>query len=127
MVKIKIGFILLIMVAFGIILYFFNPESSIWFPKCPFYLLTGYQCPACGIQRAAYQLLHLHFKEAFNYNPFLVISVPYALLLVSVTWIVPQPKLSKLRAFCYHTITVRTYALLTAIWWIVRNIFSFSI
>ncbi len=114
--------ILIIIAAFGTILYFFNPESSIWFPKCPFHLLTGYQCPACGIQRAAYQLLHLHIKEAFYYNPFLVISGPYALLLIWVTWIVPQPRFSKLRAFCHHTITVRTYILLTVIWWIVRNL-----
>jgi len=120
--KIKIVSIILIIILLGTILYFFNPESSIWFPKCPFYLLTGYQCPACGIQRAAYQLLHFHIKEAFYYNPFLVISVPYALLLIWVTWIVPHPRFSKLRAFCYHAITVKTYVLLTVIWWIVRNL-----
>lgn len=122
MTKIKIIFIVIIIVSFGIILYFFNPESSVWFPKCPFYLLTGYQCPACGIQRAAYQVLHFHFKEAFYYNPFLVISVPYALLLILVTWIAPQPRFPKLREFCYHNITVKIYVVLTVIWWIVRNL-----
>lgn len=122
MIKIKIIFVVIIVVSFGTIFYFFNPENSLWFPKCPFYLLTGYQCPACGIQRAAYQLLHLHFKEAFYYNPFLIISLPYALLLIGVTWIVPQFRFPKLRAFCYHTITVRTYTLLIVVWWIVRNI-----
>ncbi|MBQ7360996.1 MAG: DUF2752 domain-containing protein [Bacteroidaceae bacterium] len=122
MVKAKIGFIVLIVVTFGTIFYFFNPESSMWFPKCHFYLFTGYYCPACGIQRAVYQLLHFHFKEAFYYNPFLVISVPYTLLLIWVTWIVPYSRFPKLRAFCYHTITVRIYVLLIIIWWIVRNL-----
>ena len=121
MIKTKIIVIVIIIVSFGTIFYFFNPENLIWFPKCPFYLLTGYQCPACGIQRATYQLLHLHFKEAFYYNPFLVISIPYALLLIAVTWIVPQSKFFKLREFCYDTITVRTYILLFIVWWIVRN------
>ncbi len=124
MAKIKIILILLIIISLGagIILYYFNPESSIWFPKCPFYILTGYQCPACGVQRAAYQLLHFNFKEAFCYNPFLVISIPYALLLIWVTWIVPQTKFSKLRVFCYHPVTIKIYVLLTIIWWVVRNL-----
>lgn len=120
--KIKTTSIVLIILSSVIILYFFNPESSIWFPKCPFYIITGYQCPACGIQRAAYQLFHFHFKKAFYYNPFLVISVPYAILLIWVTWIAPQTRFYKLRAFCYHPITVKTYVLLTVIWWIVRNL-----
>lgn len=114
--------ILIVMITFGIILYFRNPEDTIWFPKCMFYTITGYQCPSCGIQRAAHQLLHLNFKKAFLYNPFLVISVPYGLLLVLVTWVVPQDKLIRLRKSCNHHITVNIYLILMIIWWIIRNI-----
>lgn len=103
-------------------MYFFNPENSIWFPKCPFYVLTGYQCPACGIQRAVHHLVHFDFIEAFRYNPFLVVSIPYALSLILVKWIVPQSRLVALRATCYHPLTVRIYIALMLIWWIGRNI-----
>ena len=114
--------IIVAILAFGTILFFFNPEDSIWFPKCPFYLITGYQCPSCGVQRAAYQLLHLNFKEAFYYNPFLLISVPYAILLIIVIWFDPNNKLEKLKRLCYNKITVYVYLSLMVIWWVVRNI-----
>lgn len=106
----------------SILFFFFNPEKNIWFPKCPFYLITGYQCPACGSQRAVYHLLHLQIKEAFGYNPFMVISVPYVVLLILTTWVVPQNRFQKLRVFCYHPITIWTYIILIVIWWVVRNI-----
>lgn len=106
----------------GVALYLFNPENSVWFPKCPFYLLTGYQCPACGIQRAAYHLLHLHLATAFRYNPFLVLSLPYAFLLVTSTCILPLNRLTGLRTFCLHPVTVRTYLALMLLWWVVRNL-----
>jgi len=31
-----------------------------FFPKCPFRMTHGLQCPGCGSTRALYQLLHLH-------------------------------------------------------------------
>ncbi|MDR2801840.1 MAG: DUF2752 domain-containing protein [Prevotellaceae bacterium] len=65
----------------GVSIYFVvNPSESIYFPPCPFYLLTGFQCPGCGSQRAIHSLLHLDFKQAFLYNPLLI----PALLLVGL-------------------------------------------
>ena len=42
-----------------------NPMESNLFPKCSFYVLTGYQCPGCGGQRAVHYLLNGHLKESF--------------------------------------------------------------
>ncbi len=56
-----------------------------------------------------------------------MISAPYAFLLVLVTWVIPQNRSSKLRAFCYHPITIRVFVALTIVWWIVRNIWFFYI
>src|SRR5260221_331534 len=55
----------------AIFLFFFNPASASnqWFPKCPFRMITGWQCPGCGSTRACYQLLHLHPVAAFKLNP----------------------------------------------------------
>ena len=110
------------LMGWGAILFFFNPEHFVWFPKCPFYLMTGYQCPACGIQRAIYQLLHLNFQEAFDYNLFLVISVPYALLLIMVNWFDASETLKKIRTYTHHPITIKIYLVLMIMWWIYRNI-----
>ncbi len=60
-------------------LFFFNPASpsNQFFPKCPFRLLTGCQCPGCGSTRAFYQLLHLHPVAAFKFNPLTVLTLPF--------------------------------------------------
>ena len=63
----------------AIFLFFFNPASpgNQFFPKCPFRMLTGWQCPGCGSTRAFYQLLHLHPIAAFKLNPLFVLMVPF--------------------------------------------------
>ena len=59
-----------------------DPARHALFPKCPFLMLTGgLRCPGCGSQRAVHALLHLEFKEAFLYNPMVVISIPFLVLL----------------------------------------------
>ena len=65
--------------AIAIFLFFFNPASpsNQFFPKCPFRLLTGWQCPGCGSTRACYQLLHLHPVAAFKLNPLMVMTLPF--------------------------------------------------
>lgn len=108
--------------AIAAVLFFFNPEKTIWLPKCPFYVLTGYKCPSCGIQRAIYQLLHGNFYAAFRCNAFLVLSVPYAVSLIVVTWFDPKNRLGRLRKICYDRITVYVYLAAMIVWWVVRNI-----
>jgi len=65
--------------AIAIFLFFFNPASPTnqWFPKCPFRLVTGWQCPGCGATRACYQLVHLHPIAAFKLNPLMVMTLPF--------------------------------------------------
>ena len=60
-------------------LFFFNPASpsNQFFPKCPFRLVTGLQCPGCGSTRAFYQLLHLHPIAAFKLNPLFILTLPF--------------------------------------------------
>ena len=121
-VKSKIVIIVAVIVVGAVILYFSNPEKTIWLPKCPFYMLTGLKCPACGTQRALYNLLHFNIQKAFHYNPFMLISIPYAATLVIVTWFDPKGKLEKIKSLCYNHITVYIYLILIVLWWIVRNI-----
>ena len=54
-----------------------NPLESNMFPKCGFYVMTGYKCPGCGGQRAVHYLLNGEFKESFKQNPLFHIAVLY--------------------------------------------------
>jgi Protein of unknown function (DUF2752) len=63
----------------ALVLFFFNPTGAAgqFFPKCPFRMLTGLQCPGCGTTRACYQLLHLHPIAAFKFNPLMILTLPF--------------------------------------------------
>ena len=46
------------------------------FPPCPFKLLTGWNCPACGGLRMTHDLLHGDLAAAVVDNVFLLIGLP---------------------------------------------------
>ena len=46
---------------------------------CPLLLLTGLQCPLCGMTRAAASLLRLDFAAAFSYHALWPLAVAYFL------------------------------------------------
>jgi len=56
-----------------------NPEQPNHYPTCPFLLLTGYYCPACGSLRAVHALAHGDLVLAIHRNPLLVAAVPFLL------------------------------------------------
>jgi hypothetical protein len=60
-----------------VVLRFFDPVSSILFPPCPLHWLTGLYCPGCGSLRAFHQLLHGNLGNAFAFNPFAVLALPF--------------------------------------------------
>jgi hypothetical protein len=64
-------------------LFIFEPGKSGFFPACPFRALTGFTCPGCGSTRGLHRLLHGDVVAAFEFNPLMVLSLPfliYALL-----------------------------------------------
>ncbi|MBS4729616.1 DUF2752 domain-containing protein [Mycobacterium sp. SM1] len=46
------------------------------YPQCPFRLLTGWNCPACGGLRMVHDLLHGHVAAAVTDNVFLLFGLP---------------------------------------------------
>lgn len=73
--------------AFGALAYvgFVDPHRpGSLFPPCPFKLLTGWDCPACGGLRMTHDLLHGDIPGAVADNVFLLIGLPA--LIAWVLW-----------------------------------------
>ncbi|MBR1959437.1 MAG: DUF2752 domain-containing protein [Bacteroidales bacterium] len=108
-------------IAAAVVYGMFDPAESAFFPKCPFLLLTGgLRCPGCGSQRAIHSLLHLEFKEAFLYNPLVIISIPFLILLAAAALV------KESRPGFYNKVNSsllsKTLLVIIIVWWIVRNI-----
>ena len=98
-----------------------DPVTSVFAPKCMFKYLTGYDCPACGIQRSLHALLNGDTVTALRYNYFLLISIPY-FLAVAITTFWKADLIVKMGYYVQHPNVVRAILVLIIIWWIVRNI-----
>ncbi len=98
-----------------------DPSQTAWLPQCPFHALTGWQCPACGGQRALHSLLCGRVGEAVGYNLFLVVAVPYFL---AVAWTsLDHGRLARRwRPVVQHRWLAWVYCLLFVVWWVVRNL-----
>jgi hypothetical protein len=60
-------------------LFIFEPGKTGFFPACPFRALTGFTCPGCGSTRGLHRLLHGDVVAAFQFNPLLVLALPFLL------------------------------------------------
>lgn len=98
----------------------YDPSDVKWFPKCPFLLLTGLKCPGCGSQRAVHALLHLDIAEALSYNPLLVLSIPFLVMLW--TAVLCKERYPKFYNRMNSSGTAVGVLVVVIFWWILRNI-----
>ncbi len=110
-----------------ILIYYYNdPSDCVLMPKCPFFLLTGLQCPSCGTQRALHALLLGYPMEALRYNFFMMFSIPYFLLVVVSSFAIKTTRrmiyLKSLYFILTHKFAILSYVALYFLWWILRNI-----
>lgn len=71
------------------IFYFFNPVS-LFFPKCPVYISTGFHCTGCGSQRALHALLNGHITQAWQQN--MLATLCYLALLCELIAVIINPR-----------------------------------
>ncbi len=89
------------------------------FPACPFKLLTGLNCPACGGLRMTHDLLHGDLAAAAVDNIFLLIGLPALLAWILLRWRSERP-----------IFTVPAIAVITALvisWTVIRNVPGFPL
>lgn len=89
------------------------------YPPCPFRLLTGWYCPACGGLRMTHDLLHGDLAAAAVDNVFVLIALP--LLAIWSVWRISRGR----RVFTPAALIVMVTA--TLAWTILRNLPGFPL
>lgn len=107
--------------AVGILYFWFNPTMAGWPLQCPVHLVTGWQCPGCGFQRALHALLHGEVVQALRYNLFLIVSMPL-LLGVWAGRVLPLRWGLPLQRWVEHRLVLQAYLWLMVVWMVVRNV-----
>lgn len=105
-----------------VLLYVFDPMSVGFSYRCPVKALTGLDCPGCGGQRAVHALLHFRVREAFAYNPFLVVVAIYLGGVVLLGRLKGR-KAERFRRIIVSRPVAFIYLGLMILWTVVRNIF----
>lgn len=110
------------LVALAVVVYYAFDPARTPFPRCPFLMLTGLQCPGCGSQRAIHALMHLNIGAAWHYNALLVVSVPYVIILL----IARYSRWGQVHLYraANHYLLIWAYFALVILWWVLRNIFG---
>lgn len=111
---------LILLVCAAVVYYTLDPMQYAIFPKCPFLILTGWQCPGCGSQRAIHSLLHLDVVAAFRYNALMVLSIPLVLLLVYAECC--RTRRPRLYARLHRVRFIYFYLAVVVLWCIGRNV-----
>lgn len=106
-----------------VFLYNINPAESVAAPKCLVKMVTGYDCPGCGFQRAVHALLHGHFVQAARFNFFLLLALPYLLALFVSDYCLRGETQRRWQRVTHSMVLILTYLVLYLVWWVVRNIY----
>ncbi len=120
----KVIFFLIIGIGFLVGYYFVNKFFHLYIP-CTINKITHLYCPGCGITRMLFALFKGHIYEAFMYNQFVFILLPFLLfyILYKIYFYIEDKKVSllnKVPNWCYVILL-----LLTIGWGIIRNFFDF--
>jgi hypothetical protein len=94
-----------------------NPDFV--FPACPFKLLTGWNCPACGGLRMTHDLLHGDLAAAVVDNLFLLVGLPALLAWVLLCLRTERP--------IFTARAIGVIVVLAVMWTVARNMPGFPL
>lgn len=109
------------LVATLLVLWLGNPYSQTWWLKCPLHVLTGWQCPLCGMQRQLHALMHGQWVEAWRLNAALFFFYPYAAC-AFMAQLSRRFRLTRPGRWCLSGRVMAAVLVLMAGWGIVRNL-----
>ncbi|MDE6267438.1 MAG: DUF2752 domain-containing protein [Muribaculaceae bacterium] len=118
--KKKMGIIAAVAVILITLYYIFDPSEAGFFPPCPSKLLTGYDCPGCGTQRAIHAFLHGDLGGVIHYNAMLVVGVPLVVAIFASNML--RQKYPRFHKFMNSNYVIAFAAVITVAWTIYRNI-----
>ena len=98
--------------------FYFDPSDNL-FPRCPFLMATGYQCPGCGSQRAIHALLHGDIVSAWHFNAMLVVFIPLIVVLIVAEF--RRTRAPHFYRLVNSVAVIWTSAVVLILWWIFRN------
>lgn len=103
-------------------LYFFwNPSENSFFPKCPFYTLTGIYCAGCGSQRAIHQIMNGQIITGIRHNYLLIVVIgvlSYKTLLYILNKIYNKSHFD----IFHKPIATKIILIIVLLFWTLRNI-----
>ncbi|WP_019971185.1 DUF2752 domain-containing protein [Mycobacterium sp. 141] len=89
------------------------------FPTCPFKLITGWNCPACGGLRMMHDVLHADLGAAVVDNAFALVGLPVLAAWILVRWRLGKP--------LFPVPAIVTILIAAVIWTMVRNLPGFPL
>lgn len=115
------------LVALAVVYAVFNPAEYVFFPRCPFKLLTGLDCPGCGSQRAVHNLLRFNIGGALRENILLVVFIPYLITSFIFDSVKdPSPRMAVWRKRLFGIKAIWVVLAVILVFWVLRNIPLFA-
>ena len=111
MLRIAVILVLTVVSSAGVILHLFEIDFIDYLPSvslCPFHVITGLECPGCGMTRALISLGQLKPGVAVGYNLF---SIPLLILMLLYVWPGKFPSFLQ-----HHAVGIFMFFMVILIW-----------
>ena len=90
----------------------FGTHQQLGLPPCFFHKLTGIPCPTCGMTTSFAHTIRLHFYEAFITQPFGMLACVLMALLIPLSFVLMQRRVSWMKLMTARGSDAVMYALL---------------
>jgi hypothetical protein len=105
--------------AVALVLFYLDPMTTGYYPRCLFHQTTGLYCPGCGTTRALHCLLRGRFREAVHDNALAILALPVLGVIILWRFLRWQPPVAGSR---FRTIGIVVFLAIVATFGVLRNL-----